>query len=200
MSFDETRLPEDVERGAQGGPEFKTTVLTLTSGYEKRNIDWSSTRGSWDVSYGIQSLDDLRDVIAFFYARQGRARGFRFKDWSDYAIASKQGIGIGNGTNPTFQIYKRYSSGGIDYDRILKKIVNGSLVVWLDNVIQVSGFAIDYNTGIITFTPAPTAAVVVSVTCEYDVPVRFDTDKLNINMDLFNVGQLPSIPLVELKI
>src|SRR5262245_16867263 len=107
-AFDEIRLPEDVERGAQGGPQFKTNIMTLGSGFEKRNQEWADTQGEWDLSYGISTKDDLKTLIAFFYARRGRARGFRFKDWSDFEL-ERQAIGIGDGANADFQIYKRYT-------------------------------------------------------------------------------------------
>lgn len=201
MAFDEVRLPGCIERGAQGGPGFKTTIITLSSGFEKRNQDWSETRGSWDIGYGIKTIPDLNDIIKFFYARRGRARGFRFKDWSDY-IMQKQAIGIGDGVNDDYQIFKRYTSGGQDYDRVLTKIVTGSELVYVNDVLQPGGnYTIDYNTGLITFGAMhiPTVGLIVSVSAEFDVPVRFDIDKLNITMQQFDQGAVPQITLVELK-
>lgn len=201
MAFDEVRLPGCIERGAQGGPGFKTTIITLSSGFEKRNQDWSETRGSWDIGYGIKTTDDLNDLIAFFYARRGRARGFRFKDWSDY-ILKKQAIGIGDGANDDYQLFKRYTSGGQDYDRILTKIVSGSELVYVNDVLQPgSAYTINYNTGLITFAGGniPGMGLIVSASAEFDVPVRFDIDKLNITMQQFDQGAIPQVTLVELK-
>lgn len=207
MAFDEIRLPDDVERGAQGGPEFKTTILPLSSGFEKRNQDWSTQRGMWDVSYGIQSKDDLKDLIKFFYARRGRARGFRFKDWSDFEMVN-QAIGIGDSTtgsdgNADFQIYKRYTSGSIDYDRVITKPVDLTVVVKVNSTTKIEDthYSVDYATGIITFISPnrPTTGQTVNVACEFDVPVRFDTDKLEVNMQLFDAGSFPQINLIELK-
>lgn len=202
MAFDEVRLPEDVERGAQGGPMFKTTVLSLSSGFEKRNIDWSEQRCSYDVGYGIETKEHFTEVIKFFYARRGKARGFRFKDWSDFEMP-RQAIGTGDASNPDFQIYKRYTSGSVDYDRILRKIVDGTVSVWSNNVlISPSNYDIDMDTGLITFHVGsiPGVGHIVEVECEFDVPVRFDTDQLEINVQTFEAGSIPQIPIVELKI
>ena len=80
MAFHDVRLDEDIERAAVGGPSFKTSVLQLSSGFEKRNIDWQRARGIWDISYGVDTKTNLEAVVAAFYARQGRAHTFRFKD------------------------------------------------------------------------------------------------------------------------
>lgn len=202
MAFDEVRLPTCIEKGAQGGPQFNTTVLSLSSGYEKRNINWSKSRGSWDISYGIKKKEDLDELISFFYARRGRARGFRFRDFSDYKLA-RQGIGIGDGANAIFQIYKRYSNAGIDYDRIINKIVDNTLSVWVNNaLIDSSDYAIDLDTGIITFDVGAIPAIsdVVEVQAEFDVPVRFDIDNLNINLYMVEIGSLPQISVIELRL
>lgn len=201
MAFHDVRLPEDVERGAVGGPEFNTTIVQTVGGHEQRIINWSEQRGSWMIGYGIEYKTDLQDMINFFYARRGRAHGFRFKDWSDFEIGSaKQAIGIGDNVETVFPIYKTYSSGGQDYFRPITKPVSGTVTVWKDAVIQTVGFTIDYATGEITFSAPVAAGVVVYVTCEFDVPVRFDTDKLDISMATFEAGEIPQIPIVELRI
>lgn len=200
-TFDEVRLPECIERGAQGGAGFNTTVLTLSSGFEKRNINWAEARASYDIGFGIRSKDDLSTLIAFFRARQGKARGFRFKDWSDFEMARQQ-IGVGDGSNKDFQIYKRYTSGSVNYDRDLVKIVDDTLSVWVNSTLKVDpgDYSVDLDTGIITFVTAPPNLQIVEATCEFDVPVRFDIDKLNVTMEMVTLGSVPSVSLVELKL
>lgn len=204
-SFHEVRLPEQIERGAQGGPSFNTTVFELSSGYEKRNINWSLPRGAWDIGYGIQTKEDFSEVLAFFYARQGRAYGFRFKDWTDYQIGdndtdTEQDIATAIAAQQQFQIVKRYSSGGIDYDRTIVKLVSGTVRVFKNGVEAMSGWTADNDTGIITFSSAPGAGVVIGVICEFDVPVRFDTDKINISAETFDAGAIPNLPVTELRL
>jgi uncharacterized protein (TIGR02217 family) len=204
MAFHDDQLPTDVERGALGGPRFKTTVLEMVSGEEKRNIDWSKTRGQWDVGYGIQKSSDLQDVIDFFYARQGRAHSFRFKDWADFTIGdavtpTPQSIGTGDNIEVDFQIFKRYSSGGTDFDRAITKPINASTDVYLGGVLQGGGYTLDGLTGIITFAAAPGGAVDVAVVAEFDVPVRFDLDALDVNVAIFDSAAAPNIPVIEVK-
>jgi len=198
MAFDEVRLPDNVERGAKGGPRFKTTVLPLASGFEKRNIDWAEARGDWDVGYGIDTKENLEAVIAFFWARQGRARGFRFKDWSDFEIEAGN-IGTGDGAETAFQVRKQYVSGLVTYNRLITKLVSGTLTVYFDGVEQLSGYTVDNDTGIITFAPAVPNNVVITVDAQFDVPVRFDTDKLDVSMEVFNAGEVNNIPIIELR-
>lgn len=224
MSFHDVRLPDDIERGAVGGPRFKTRVLGLQSGFEQRNVDWAQSRGEWDIAYGLMSMEDdnqlatyIHLVRDFFYARQGRANGFRFKDWSDFQIGdfnnpttNNQLIGLGDNTTTQFQVFKRYSSGGINHDRTLYKLVSGTVVVMIDNVVQSTpaNYSVNLDTGLITFTSAPSATggtgpggeEVVSVALEFDVPVRFDDDQLRISVQTFQAGSIPQIPIVELRI
>jgi len=217
MAFHETRLPIEIERGAIGGPGFKTTVTPLGSGFEQRNIEWSAIRGEWDIGYGLIDRDtnvfiseaSIDALLNFFYAREGRAHGFRFRDWMDFTVGDSdnpttdnQSIGTGDAAKLTFQTFKRYSSGGIDYDRTLTKLVSGKVVVLLDNVVQADpgDYSVNLNTGLITFVSAPGAGVDVQIALEFDVPVRFDTDQMAMALEFFETGSWPNIPLVEVRI
>ncbi len=209
MTFHDVQLPNDVERGAQGGPRFKTTVLTLSGGHEKRNIDWSQTRGFWDIGYGIDDDTFFVSVQNFFYAREGRAHSFRFKDWSDYVLAT-QLIGTTDGSTATFQIFKRYSSGGIDFDRDLSKPVTATWTALVNDIGQTVVFdvapgaaevSINTLTGIATLgaTHAATSSLSVKVAGEFDVAVRFDTDAFDINLLTFQAGSIPQLPVIEVR-
>ncbi len=223
MAHHEVQLPEDIERGAVGGPTFKTRVLELESGFEQRNIDWSQIRAEYDISYGLMSLRDVQLdtyihlVRDFFYVRQGRAHSFNFKDWVDFEIGDltdptndNQLIALGNDVATVFQIFKRYSSGGIDYDRTIKKIVPVTAVVLLDNVVltETTDYALDDTTGIITTVVAPASTggtgpggeEVLQVALEFFVPVRFNIDHLAMNIENFQAGSIPAIPLKQIRI
>lgn len=199
-TFHEVRLPVDLELGAVGGPQFKTTVLELYSGYEQRNVNWSRTRGQWDVGYGVRDRDDMDSLIEFFYARQGKAYGFRFKDWTDFEIATAQTIGTGDGSTTDFQIYKRYSSGGYYYDRDIYKLVSGTTKVYKDGVQQTVNFSVDDNTGIVSFAIAPSAGEDITVVCEFDVPVRFDIDHLPVTAHGLDLESIRGIDIVEIRV
>lgn len=217
--YEDVRLPVDVERGARGGPGFRTTILPLTSGFEKRNRNWSQVRGKWNVKYGIDSQPNLQGVIDTFYVVGGMADGFRFKDWADYQIgdtltpdiSTRQLIGLTDTTTTDFQIFKRYTVGAQSFDRIINKPVSGTTKLWVNNVEINEGagageFTIDTTTGIITLgsTLAAQSATEVEVLCQFDVPVRFAADQLEISTELAYqadaIIQLPNINVVEIRV
>lgn len=201
MSFHEVLFPERIAYGAVGGPKFKTTVMSLASGYEKRNIDWSKVRHEYDVSYGLKTQAELEEIREFFYARKGKAYGFLFKDWADYKLA--QSIGSTNGSQAAFQIFKRYDDSAALYDRNLTKIkASGFQISVGATVLGPGNFTLNATTGIVTLDNsfATTTAQSVVVTCEFYVPVRFDTDHLATVLEDFNVFSWGGIPLVEVRI
>lgn len=199
MAFHEIRFPDDIAYGATGGPEFATSIVATASGYEQRNINWSSARGRWDVASGLKKQTQLDTLIAFFRARKGRAHGFRFKDWTDYK-AIGQSIGTGDGTNKTFQLSRTYLSGGSTDVRTITKPVAGTVKIYLAGVLQSSGVSINTTTGIVTFTTAPGNNVAVSADYEFDVPVRFDTDRMAVTIEQINLHQWSGIPIIEIRV
>lgn len=199
MSFHEVRLPDDVERGAAGGPGFSTTITELASGFEQRNADWAKARMGFDIGYGIQDKQGFQEVIKFFYARRGRLYGFRFKDWSDYE-ATDELIGTGNGTDTQFQLQKTYSDAGGSYVRFINKPVTGTVTIYVDDVeVDAADYTVDYTTGVVTFDAAVGNGDVVTADFEFDVPVRFDVDKADVELLWSDAGSVPNIPIVELR-
>lgn len=194
MAFDNVRLPEHIEQGALGGPAFQTTIIALGTGAEQRNVDWLAQRCSYDVSYGVQHKKDFIEIVKFFYARLGRARGFRFKDWTDYEATDQQ-IGVGDGVRTTFQLVKNYSSL-VQYQRKITRPVANTVSVRVDNVVSL--FSVNVNTGLVTMSSAPADGAVVTASFEFDIPVRFDSDKLDLNARTDKVASIPSIEIVEL--
>ncbi|MES2335798.1 MAG: DUF2460 domain-containing protein [Pseudomonadota bacterium] len=207
MAFHEVRFPDNISRGARGGPERRTQVVELASGDEERNASWANSRRRYDVAYGIRRADDLAAVVAFFEARNGRLHGFRYKDWADYKsalpsqpiTATDQQIGTGTGSLQTFQLSKRYTSGAQTWVRTITKPVAGTVRVALGMAEQLSGWTVDMTTGVITFTTAPAGGVIVRAGFEFDVPVRFDSDTLDVTLDFERLGSITSIPLLEIR-
>jgi uncharacterized protein (TIGR02217 family) len=207
MSFHNVRLPEDVEKGAEGGPGFNTTVLKLSSGFERRNINWERELGEWDIAYGIETKADLEDVVAFFYVRRGKAYGFRFKDWSDFEIGaagSPHTIGTGTGAQSVFQVYKTYTDAGGSFARKITRLdPDFPIQVYVNGVLKTltTHYTVNYDTGVITFTGGnfPPNGHAVAVICWFDVPVRFDIDKLRVRMEWEDAMEIPNIPIVGIK-
>lgn len=207
MAFHEVRFPDDISRGARGGPERRTQIVELASGDEERNASWANSRRRYDVAYGIRRADDIAAVIAFFEARNGRLHGFRFKDWGDHKsclpsqtpASTDQPIGIGDGTATQFQLVKRYSSGAQSWTRTVAKPVAGTVSVALNGAPQPSGWSVATTTGLVTFAAAPGAGIAITAGFTFDVPVRFDTDTLDVTLDLERLGSITSIPLLEIR-
>ena len=208
MAFHEVRFPDNISRGARGGPERRTQIVELASGAEERNASWANSRRRYDVAYGIRRADDLAAVVAFFEARNGRLHGFRFKDWSDFKSClpsqtpgpTDQSIGTGTGAATQYPLTKRYTSGAQSWTRAITKPVAGTVTIALNGVTQASGWSVSTTTGLITFTTAPAVGVAITAGFEFDVPVRFDTDALDITLDLERLGSITSIPLIELRL
>ena len=207
MAFHEVRFPDNISRGARGGPERRTQVVELASGDEERNASWANSRRRYDVAYGIRRADDLASVVSFFEARNGRLHGFRYKDWADYKsalpsqaiTATDQQIGTGTGSLQTFQLAKRYTSGAQTWVRTIAKPVAGTIRVALGMAEQLSGWTVDTTTGVVTFTTAPAGGVIVRAGFEFDVPVRFDSDTLDVTLDFERLGSITAIPLLEIR-
>lgn len=199
MSFVEVRFPEEIAYGSAGGPEYATDVVMTESGHEQRNINWLEARARYNVAHGVKTQAQLDALIAFFRARKGRAIGFRFKDWGDYQ-GINQFIGTGTGGTTQFQLVKRYTSGGVEEVRTIKKPVQGTLKIYLNSVLQVSGVSVNSNAGVVMLTPAPANGVTITADFEFDVPVRFDTDRLSASLDAYGVHSWHDIPLVELRV
>jgi uncharacterized protein (TIGR02217 family) len=210
MAFHEIRFPESLSFGSLGGPERRTEIVTFANGHEERNTPWAQSRRRYDAGLGLRSLDDLETVIAFFEARQGMLHAFRWKDWVDYkssrasqaVAATDQPLGQADGMATRFQLVKTYASGGSSVTRQIRKPVAGTVQVAVDGaqLAAGSGWSLDATTGIVEFSTPPAAGAFISAGFEYDVPVRFDTDLIQVSMASFAAGEIPKIPVIEVRL
>lgn len=195
--FHEIQFPTDISYGSQGGPEFSTEIVQLGSGHEQRNQNWTYSRERWNVAYGVTTADLLAALIDFFYARKGRAIGFRFKNHDDYQGTDEE-LGDGDGSTVDFQLVKVYGTGSETYTRKISKPITGTVTIYVDGTPE-GGVTIDYETGIVTFSVAPSSGEVVTATFEFDVPARFDVDHLPVNLDTYE-ARSADVPIVELML
>ena len=210
MAFHEVRFPPTLSFGALGGPWRRTDVVTLANGFEERNTPWAHSRRSYDAGMGMRSIDDLQMLIGFFEARMGQMHAFRWKDWADFKsgrasaapVFDDQSIGYGDGVTTAFQIMKTYWSGDQFYRRPIRKPVAGSVKVGVeqDELQEGLHYEVDVTSGIITFANAPDPAMEIYAGYEFDVPVRFDTDRILASVESFQAGQVPSVPVIEVRI
>lgn len=212
MTFHEVRFPTDISRGAQGGPERRTDVVVLGSGHEERNSRWADSRRRYNAGYGIKTLDQLHAVLSFFEERRGRFYGFRWRDHSDWNSTTPgtqisptdQTLGTGDGSSTAFQLRKTYGSGFAPWHRTVTKPVSGTVRIAIDGNEQTDGvhFTVNLATGIVTFLSGSIPGTGQQVTSgfEFDVPVRFDSDRLETNVTGFQHGVIPQIPIVEVRV
>jgi uncharacterized protein (TIGR02217 family) len=208
MNFHDVRFPTAIAFHSTGGPERKTEIVTLGSGFEERNAVWANSRRRYDVGSGVKTLDDLSSVVAFFEARFGRLYGFRFKDFADFKSCAlgtsvsplDQPIGTGDGAATIFQLTKTYTSGSASWVRTIAKPVVGTVRVAVASVEAITGWSVDATSGLITFDTPPASGAAITVGYEFDTPVRFDTDGLAINLASFAAGEIPSIPIIEVRV
>jgi uncharacterized protein (TIGR02217 family) len=209
--FHETLFPLDIALKSVGGPQRRTDIVALGSGAEERNARWVHSRRRYDAGYGVKTFETLSQVLAFFEERRGRLYGFRWRDRLDHSSAAPghavtpadQVIGIGDGITKAFQLSKTYGFLYSPYRRPIAKPVPDSVrVAVAENELEEgNGFTVDTKTGLITLSAAyvPASGSAITAGFRFDVPVRFDTDYLEIDLSAFAAGAIPKIPLVEIK-
>jgi len=210
-AFHDVLFPLDIALKSAGGPERRTDVVVLGSGREERNARWAHSRRRYDAGYGVKTLDALAAVVAFFEERRGRLHGFRWRDRLDHSSAAPgiaiaptdQPLGTGDGETQAFALIKHYGGAFAPYVRAIAKPVADSVRVAVDGAEREAGthFTCDATTGIVTFLEGHVPALGETVTAGFlfDVPVRFDTDYLEVDLSAFAAGAIPAIPLIEIR-
>jgi len=209
-AFLNENFPGSIAFGVLGGPERRTEIVALATGYETRNARWADSRRRYDAATGIRSLNDLRAVLALFEKARGRLHGFRLRDPFDHSSAAgaaepgagDQALGTGDDSTLRFGLKKTYGSGALAYVREIRLPVAASVQVAANGseLTQGSEFQVDAATGEIVFAAAPAAGTVLTAGFQFDVPVRFDTDRLDLSLTHFEAGDIPSIPLIEIRL
>ncbi len=206
QAFDDVSFPIALGREASVSPAFSTAIVTTASGREQRNADWADARLRFDAGPGVRSEADIQTLIAFFRARRGAARAFRFRDPFDDSSSGMTGtpgvadqtLGIGDGVRTRFALVKRYGEGAEAQQRGITRPVAGSVIVGLDGIMQASGWSLD-DGGTLSFASAPGAATLVTAGFRFDVPVRFAEDSLEVSRASFAAGEAVSVPLIEIR-
>lgn len=210
--FHEIRFPTEISRGATGGPERRTDVVLLGSGHEQRNARWANSRRAYNAGYGVKTLEQLNAVVTFFEERRGRLHGFRWRDPVDWKscpplatpASSDQQLGTGDGATTTFQLRKVYGAAHAPWSREIRKPVAGTVLIAVAGANRTLGthFTVSAATGLVTFLPGhiPPAGAAITAGYEFDVPVRFDTDRLEVSVRGLDHGAIPNIPIVEIRL
>ncbi|MDF7777797.1 DUF2460 domain-containing protein [Sphingomonas sp. AOB5] len=189
--FDDVLFPLALGREAEVTPEVSTAIVTSAGGQEKRNADWAEARTSYDVGPGVRSEGDIAELLGFFRARMGPARGFRLRDPFDFEGVDEV-LGTGDGEALAFPLVKHYG----DAARRITRPVSGTVSVAVDGVAT-HGFAL--SEGVVTLDVPPADGAVVTASFLFDVPVRFAEDRLSVSRATFLAGAAVSVKLVEVR-
>ncbi len=206
QQFHDVRFPLELGFDAVGGPEFATQVASMVSGHEQRNSVWAQGRLRYDAAVGVRSEQDLAKLVGFFRARRGQAAAFRFRDPLDWhsnlpgeaPTALDQFLGEGDGTRLSFPLVKRYGEMGVEEVRRITRPIAASVMVSVAGEVVTNGWEL-IEGGIIRFEDAPVEGASVCAGFEFDVPVRFATDQLDVSLSRWQAGELPAVPLVEVR-
>jgi uncharacterized protein (TIGR02217 family) len=206
-AFDDVAYPLALGLDAKISPEFSTSIATTASGFEHRNSLWGNARLSFDVGPGVRSDSDMGVLIAFFRARRGAGRGFRLADPSDFSshgmvgtpTSADQVIGVGDGSTTVFALIKQYGDAAQDpQQRRITRPRAGSVLLSVNGVTVTNGWTLG-DGGMITFTTPPASGVILRAGFLFDVPVRFEQDRLDISGTTFAAGEAPSVPVIEIR-
>ena len=201
-AFDDLRFPIALGREASVEPAFSTAIVTTASGAEQRNAEWADARLRFDAGPGVRSEAELHALIAFFRARRGAAVGFRFEDPFDNSSngmtgepgAADQRLGIGDGVRTEFPLIKAYG----EQVRRVTRPVAGSVRVAVDGVELTGGWTLAGKGRVVLDAP-PAEGLEVRAGFRFDVPVRFAEDRLSLGRATFAAGEIPSVPLIEIR-
>jgi len=212
VAFHNTQFPADVSYGSRGGPGWRTLYSEDVNAVQQRIKTRDRAVRVFDVAYGIKSWAQLANVLEFYMAREGGGNGFRYKDWSDYHSGEghwrsvtgigDQNIGTGTGSLTQFQLRKAYTSGANTHWRTIELPVHTDeegvvrkVSVWVNGVASVedTNYTVNYTTGLVTFTVAPTSGHAITASFQFDVPAAFDPEtdeRLDLSQDAFDAGSL----------
>ncbi len=208
MSFHDILFSIDVSFGATGGAERRTDIITLGSGFEHRSTPWVQSRRRYNAGSGVKSIFELHEILTFFEARCGRLHGFRWRDWLDYQTKppyeepspSDETLYAADESRLIYPLTKTYRSGEYEMRRRITKPVRDSVSVAKDRVtVPPSEYSVNHDRGIITFNTPIAEGETITAGFIFDVPVRFDTDYLEINLNAYLAGEIPDIPLIEIR-
>lgn len=205
--FHDIRLPVQFGFGAQASLERRTEVLLLGSGRESRNAVWARARRRFDIGPAIQTLERATQLMEFFEARMGRLHAFRFRDFTDFATGPvnrpvtpfDQALAPMEGDPRRFQLRKAYRSGPGEVFRAITLPVPESLRVAVNGTEVLAGrdYTLDPLSGMVTLTPVPPPAAIITAGFAFDIAVRFEADRLDIALEAPNAARAISVGLIE---
>lgn len=178
--------------GWQGGPEFKTLVVPMRNGRERRNADWAYARHSYSIPFNNIKPEAYRSIKQMHYVCRGQLHCFQFRDALDFE-ADSETFATGDGSTTVFQLGKVSTISGVTYERKVY-IVRPGYSITVNGVAAAP--TVDPDRGTVTFGAAPAGGAVLRWSGEFAVWVRFNQDNLPFSLDNKNAVN-GTIDLIE---
>lgn len=194
IQFDEEELSRDYTEVAVGGPTFETGVIGNPFGIQQRVIRRQDAIRTWEIEFGGLSTAQKQALEDFYITKYGSAIGFRFFPPSDSTFNFDY-LGGGDGVRTDFPLYRNYTSPSRNIQRRIVKVVASTapnIIVFFNGLSTLgppyffsygTNYTIDSNNGVLEFFGAvPSSITDIRVHGgEFDVPVFFDTDKMDVS-------------------
>lgn len=154
--YDDVQFPTDISEGAGGGSQKPTRFVVMPSGREQRIKLWSASRRQYNIDMASRNPTQGAALVAFWEARDGGLRAFRFKDWNEYSVTNEPLFPDGS---PTVQLVRSYSSGSQTRTRNIYAPVASPAVTLRKNAGVFAGFSLALTTGLVTLTAIISKAI-----------------------------------------
>ncbi len=202
------RLAETLALSVRRAQQFTTEIVTAASGFEIRNARRAMARRHYILESGPIALSEGQKLSAFFNTRRGRQFGFLLRDWMDEHSGNDAAINndapllpIADAVN-SFALIKTYASETGDIQRrIFKPRRDGFKLSAHGRALQIDkDFTLDTVRGRVTMTENNYHAADLSAGFYFDTPVRFDSDRLEIERLEGDMVRIRAVPIIELML
>jgi len=146
VTFDDVELDRTISRGATAGTVKLSRFLPMPSGSEQRVKLWSLSPKRWEIEFEAKTPTEGAALLAFWEARDGPVRAFRYYDWSEHTATNEL---LAPSGGPTVQLRRNYSNGGQTRTRNVYAPISATVTL-RRNGANLVGISVDYATGIVT--------------------------------------------------
>lgn len=167
--------------GWEGGAEFKTQIVELMNGREKRNAEWSQARHRYSAPFNNISKEAYREIKQMHVVCRGQLHAFLFHDVLDDR-AEMEVFGIGDGVRTQFQLTKTSTVAGVSYTRAVYAPDYSTFEVRVAGAVT-TAYTLDEARGVITFDAPPADSALLRWSGNFFVWVRFAEDYLPFTLD-----------------
>ena len=194
-------------------PKYSTGVGVGSSGREVRIGYWANPQWEWDLKYDTlgdnQSVwnyqggtaSDLKTLLGFVLSRYGAQAPFYFRDPDDCAVTNQE-IGVGDGGTKQFVFYRTYGLTETGTEPIGGLNMSEDISIYLNGVLQTSGFTIDNSIpcgNFVMFDTAPGAGVSVTASFQFYFYCRFKDDSTDFEKFMKQLWENQKITIFSLK-